>query len=86
MHQRREEDRQQYFSIPQVLLICAFVAALGSLGGWVLNIEIRKADRSEIIGKASQDGINNRLSSIESELRYIRVRVDEHMLQSGGRP
>ena len=78
---RRTEDiaRSQYFSIPQVMLICAFVAALASLGGWVLNIEIRKADRSEIIGVAYRQALDQRLENIETELRYIRVRVDQHM-------
>ena len=78
---RRSEDiaRSQYFSIPQVMLICAFVAALASLAGWTLNIEIRKADRSEIIGVAYRQALDQRLENIETELRYIRVRVDQHM-------
>lgn len=88
-HMRREEDRERagYFSIPQVLLICAFVGALFSLAGWVLNIEIRKADRSEIIGVAYRQALDARLENIETELRYIRLRMDQHVTQgdNGGR-
>ena len=85
---RRSEDiaRSQYFSIPQVMLICAFVAALASLAGWTLNIEIRKADRSEIIGVAYRQALDQRLESIETDLRYIRVRVDQHMTREAERP
>lgn len=72
-------ERDRYFSIPQVLVICAFVAALSGLSGWVLNIEIRKADRSEIVGKSYQDTVSARLGGIEYELRYIRDRLDKHM-------
>lgn len=82
MERRRAEDRQPSFSIPQVVLISAFVAALFSLAGWTLNIEIRKADRNEIIGSAYRQGLDSRLENIEVELRYIRTRLDAHMQNS----
>ncbi len=82
---RREEDRERYFTLPQTLVICAFVAAIASLSGWVLNLEVRKADRAEIIGVAYRQALDDRLQNIETELRYIRVRLDDHM-KANGRP
>lgn len=84
MQQRRSEDRHTSFSIPQTLVICAFVAAIVSLSGWLLNVEMRKADRSEIIGAAYRQGLDSRLENIEIELRYIRKRIDDHMARNGG--
>lgn len=66
----------QYFSIPQVLLISAFVAGMAGLAGWTLNLEIRKADRVEIIGQAYRQALDIRLGNIEEDLRYLRQQFD----------
>ncbi len=82
---RREEDREKFFTLPQTLVICAFVAALASLAGWTLNLEIRKADRSEIIGASYRPALDARLSNIETDVREIRNRLDDLAGRGNGR-
>lgn len=76
------EKSERVFSIPQVIVICAFIASLVGLGGWILNLEIRKADRVEIIGRAYRENLERTLDSIQEDLRYIRRRVDQHIAGS----
>ena len=70
---------ERSFSIPQVVVITAFVDSLVGVVGWIQNLEIRKADRAEVSTKADAANVEKALDSIQQDLKYIRVRVDQHM-------